>query len=209
MFYYYYLTYVMERKEKVNLRDWENDEGIEPEALEGADVMGGDGTCVPHEFAAANHHALPGHVGEPELQPHVPQVEHIHARTDSGDDGGQPAVHVEAGRAASPDGEGVEVEGIDREGDATCEEESAIPCLDPLGPRVENAPESTRGGIGLCGAKLDGDEGGAGGGLPLAAAGGVERGNAGLSTGVAFDGGVVGIRLWRHEGELDPTAAIK
>lgn len=81
--------------------------------------MRGDGTCVPHEFAAANHHALLGHVGEAELEPNVPQVHEIEAGAEDGDDGGQSAVHVEAGRPTASDGERVEVERVDGEGHST------------------------------------------------------------------------------------------
>ncbi len=38
-----------------NLRDGEDDENVEPKALERPDVVGGDGTWVPHEFTTANH----------------------------------------------------------------------------------------------------------------------------------------------------------
>lgn len=49
--------------------------------------MGGDITSVPDEFAAANDHALLGHIGEAELEPNVPQVHDIEERAENSNNG--------------------------------------------------------------------------------------------------------------------------
>ena len=52
---------------KKDLRNREDDEEVEPEAFEGPDVVGGNGTCVPHEFTATDDERLPRHVCQPKL----------------------------------------------------------------------------------------------------------------------------------------------
>lgn len=157
--------------------------------------MRGNGERVPDQLPAADNERLLGHVGQLELQPEVNDVHRVDARPRHRHHRRETAVHVQAGRAAPADGEGVEEERVDGEGESPRQEERPVPPLDPFAPRVENPAEWTRwvSGTVLLGAGLDGDEGRAGGSLPFGlvggvAAGGVENGNAYSSAGVAFNG---------------------
>ena len=105
----------------MDLRNREDDEEIEPEAFERPDVVGGNGTCVPHEFTTTHHQRLPRHVRQPELQPQVKQVHSVHTRPQHRHDGRQPTVHIQARSPLAANGYDVKEEGIHCQGHPTDE----------------------------------------------------------------------------------------
>jgi len=183
-----------------DLRDGEDDEEVEAEALDGAGVVRGDGAGVPDELAAADDEGLAGDVGEAELQEHVREVGDVGAGPERGDRGGEAGVHVEAGLPRAADGERVEEERVHRQRGGAAEQDPAVPALHALAPRVQHGPEQPprrgarvlrRRWLGLL--RLDRHERGPSVGVPvrrvhLVAGRGVERRHPGLRARVALPG---------------------
>ena len=130
-----------------DLRNGEDDEEVEPEALGGARVVRGDGAGVPLELAAADDEGLAGDVGEAELEQDVREVPGVGAGPERGDRGGEVGVHVEAGLAGAADGERVEEERVHRQRGGPAQQDPPVPAPHALAPRVQHGAEQPpRGG---------------------------------------------------------------
>ncbi|BAS86477.1 Os03g0758250, partial [Oryza sativa Japonica Group] len=123
------------------LWDGQDDEEIEPEALEGAGVVSGDGAGVPDELAAADDEGLAGDVGDAELEEDVGEVRQVGGGAERRDGGGEAGVHVHARLPGAADGERVEEERVHRQRGGAGQQDPPVPPLHALAPRVEHRAE--------------------------------------------------------------------
>lgn len=185
-----------------DLRNWKNDESVEPEAFKRPKVVSGDGTCVPYQLPATDHQRFPRDVRQPKLQPQVAEMNGVDARAQHRHDGRQPAVHVEARSTTSANRQRVEEKRVDRQGHPTRQKERAVPLLHALAAGVEYPTERAGGPLETgcraqafleVGSGVDWDQGSSSAGFPLrlvglVARGGVEHRSSHTCAGVAFDG---------------------
>ena len=123
------------------LRDREDDEGVEPKALERANIVRGYGTCVPYQFPASHNQRLPRHVRHPKLQPQVAEVHRVYARPEHRHYGRQPTVHVQARCPTSSYRQRVEEQRVHRQRHPPCQQERSVPTLHALASWVQHLPE--------------------------------------------------------------------
>jgi hypothetical protein len=113
--------------------------GEEVDGEEAAEVASRDGGRVDHQLAAPEHSRRRRDVGRPELQRDAGEVEGVHGGAHHGGHRGQVAVEADAGVLVRVlDGEQVEEERVDGDGDDAGEDEGAVHARQERVLRVEH-----------------------------------------------------------------------
>lgn len=128
-----------------NLGNREYYESIQPKPLEVTQVVRRNVTCVPHELSTPNDQRFARHVRQPELKQELAQMHQVRTRAKNGQDNGQRNIHVETRGPTGIYRNRVEDQRIDGQGNATCQQDRAVPLPDALAAWVQDEPEPAQG----------------------------------------------------------------